>query len=101
MVYTPPVSGWGVSPIQCSVPTSRTGGEGDRGQRGGRKRLRTVLSEQALSARGRRAPETAPATRAGAMSWREATMEEPKETRMDRIVTRAAPCLYALLRLIG
>jgi len=35
------------------------------------------------------------------VSWRADSLGENKETRMERIVTRAAPYLYALLRIIG
>jgi hypothetical protein len=35
------------------------------------------------------------------VSWRAESLGENKETRMERIVTRAAPYLYALLRIIG
>jgi putative oxidoreductase len=38
---------------------------------------------------------------AGTMAWKAESLGENKEPRMERIVTRAAPYLYALLRIIG
>src|ERR1700758_932702 len=73
--------------------------DGVEGQ--GRKRLRTVLNEQALLACGRRARRPASAVPAGAVFWRAVSLEEHKESRMERIVTRAAPYLYAWLRILG
>src|SRR5467141_5001291 len=60
----------------------------DGGEGQGRKRLRTVLNEQALLAGGRRARRPASAVPAGAVSWRATSLEEHKEKWKERIVTR-------------